>query len=126
MGKANAGDRVPIPMTPKVASRVQPAAARNSFIHRPERDRRSLRTLLPESITRGCAECGTGVVVEEPSVEVMAQLPDDRARKEVMALAEARGWIRGPGATSGTLAPWRRSGRRSGDDAGSSTCRTPQ
>ena len=29
-----------------------------------------------------------GVVVEELAVEVMAQLPDDRARKEVMALVE--------------------------------------
>ncbi|KIE24769.1 hypothetical protein LK08_23170 [Streptomyces sp. MUSC 125] len=29
-----------------------------------------------------------GVVVEELAVEVMAQLPDDRARQEVMALVE--------------------------------------
>ncbi|GCB53161.1 ATP-dependent DNA ligase ligC [Streptomyces sp. NL15-2K] len=28
-------------------------------IHRPERDRPFLRTLLPKSITRGCAGCGT-------------------------------------------------------------------
>ncbi|MES4908898.1 MULTISPECIES: hypothetical protein [unclassified Streptomyces] len=29
-----------------------------------------------------------GVVVEELAVEIMAQLPDDQARKEVMALVE--------------------------------------
>jgi hypothetical protein len=29
-----------------------------------------------------------GVVVEELAVQVMAQLPDDRARQEVMALVE--------------------------------------
>ncbi|WP_425526086.1 hypothetical protein [Streptomyces mirabilis] len=45
-----------------------------------------------------------GVVVEELAVEVMAQLPDDRARKEVMALVEVvlmdpRAWpdVRDPG-----------------------------
>lgn len=32
-----------------------------------------------------------GVVVEELAVEVMAQLPDDRARQGVMALVEVRG-----------------------------------
>jgi hypothetical protein len=30
-----------------------------------------------------------GVVVEELTIEVMAQLPTDQARKEVMALVEA-------------------------------------
>jgi hypothetical protein len=45
-----------------------------------------------------------GVVVEELAVEVMAQLPDDRARREVMALVEVarmdpRAWpdVRDPG-----------------------------
>jgi hypothetical protein len=45
-----------------------------------------------------------GVVVEELAVEVMAQLPDDRARQEVMALVEVarmdpRAWpdVRDPG-----------------------------
>ncbi|MET9462147.1 hypothetical protein ABZY05_45255 [Streptomyces canus] len=31
---------------------------------------------------------GYGVVVEELAVEVMAQLPDNQARREVMALVE--------------------------------------
>jgi hypothetical protein len=56
-------------------------------IHRPEGDRPFLRTLLPESIT-GVRGMRYGVVVEELAVEVMAQLPDDRARREVMALVE--------------------------------------
>ncbi|MFE7935629.1 hypothetical protein ACFU6S_44305 [Streptomyces sp. NPDC057456] len=47
------------------------------IIHRHKNGRRFLRTLLPESIT-----------LEELAVEVMAQLPDDRARREVMALVE--------------------------------------
>lgn len=45
-----------------------------------------------------------GVVVEELAVEVMVQLPDDRARQEVMALLEVaridpRAWpdVRDPG-----------------------------
>jgi hypothetical protein len=45
-----------------------------------------------------------GVVVEELAVEVMAQLPDDRARREVMVLVEVarmdlRAWpdVRDPG-----------------------------
>ncbi|MFJ9105826.1 hypothetical protein ACIRJM_46170 [Streptomyces sp. NPDC102405] len=45
-----------------------------------------------------------GVVVEELTVEVMAQLPDDQARREVMALVEVarmdpRAWpdVRDPG-----------------------------
>jgi hypothetical protein len=45
-----------------------------------------------------------GVVVEELAVEVMAQLPDDQARREVMALVEVarmdpRAWpdVRDPG-----------------------------
>jgi hypothetical protein len=45
-----------------------------------------------------------GVVAEELAVEVMAQLPDDRARREVMALVEVarmdpRAWldVRDPG-----------------------------
>jgi hypothetical protein len=45
-----------------------------------------------------------GVVVEELAVEVMAQLPDDRARREVMTLVEVarmapRAWpdVRDPG-----------------------------
>ncbi|MER6162724.1 hypothetical protein ABT147_45855 [Streptomyces sp. NPDC001868] len=45
-----------------------------------------------------------GVVVEELAVEVMAQLPGDRARREVMALVEVarmdpRAWpdVRDPG-----------------------------
>ncbi|MFF3487339.1 hypothetical protein ACFYXC_29275 [Streptomyces sp. NPDC002701] len=45
-----------------------------------------------------------GVVVEELAVEVIAQLPDDRARQEVLALVEVarmdpRAWpdVRDPG-----------------------------
>ncbi|WP_328512932.1 hypothetical protein OHB25_58955 [Streptomyces mirabilis] len=45
-----------------------------------------------------------GVVVEELAIEVMAQLPDDRAQQEVMALVEVvrmdpRAWpdVRDPG-----------------------------
>ncbi|MDP9612760.1 MULTISPECIES: hypothetical protein [Streptomyces] len=49
-----------------------------------------------------------GVVVEELAVEVMAQLPTDEARQEVMALVEVaridpRAWpdVRDPGSVGG-------------------------
>jgi hypothetical protein len=67
-----------------------------------------------------------GVVVEELAVEVMAQLPDDRARQEVMALVEVARMNRGPGPLSATRGRWRRSGRRSAGGAGSTTRRTPE
>jgi hypothetical protein len=67
-----------------------------------------------------------GVVVEELAVEVMAQLPDDRARQEVMALVEVarrdpRAWpdVRDPGSVEEIR-------EASGGGAGSSTCRTPE
>jgi hypothetical protein len=64
-----------------------------------------------------------GVVVEELAVEVMAQLPDDRARQEVMALVEVarinpRTWpdVRDPGSVEEIREAF---GRR----VGSHTCR---